>query len=98
MVSIHSDEENEFIRSYVENEAQSSTKVWIGLKRNISDPQEFIWLDKSPFDYSKWSINEADNSTSNEPYVQMWINANGLWNDSSDNNYTFICQTYYSNE
>jgi hypothetical protein len=96
MVSIHSDEENEFIRSYVEKHASHSTKVWLGLKRNIS--QGFEWIDKSPFDYRKWSFNESDNAGSNEPYVEMWINGNGLWNYSSDNNYTFICEINYFNE
>jgi hypothetical protein len=98
MVSIHSDEENEFIRSYVEKHSDFATRVWIGLKRNISDPQEFVWIDKSPFNYSKWSINEPDNARGNEPYVEMWINGNGLWNDSSDNNYTFICEINYLND
>jgi hypothetical protein len=45
MVSIHSDKDNEFIKSYVEKHASHSTKVWLGLKRNISDAQEFVWID-----------------------------------------------------
>jgi len=98
MVSIHSDEENEYIRSYVEKYSDYTTRVWIGLKRNISDPQEFVWVDKSPFDYSKWSSNEPNNAGRNEPYVEMWINGKGLWNHSSDNNYTVICEINYSNE
>jgi hypothetical protein len=97
MVSIHSDEENEFIRSYVEKRPDY-TSVWIGLKRNISDPQEFVWVDKSPFDYWKWSINEPNNAGGNEPYVEMRINGHGLWKDSSDNNYTFFCEINYFNE
>jgi hypothetical protein len=98
MVSIHSAEENEFIRSYVEKHADNATRVWIGLKRNISDPQEFVWIDKSPLDYSKWSINEPDNKGGNESYIEMWINGNGLWNDLSDNNLSFICEINYFNE
>ncbi len=97
MVSIHSDEENEFIRSYIEKHPDYTTRVWIGLKRNISDPQEYVWVDKSQFDYRKWSINEPDNAGGNEPYVVMRINGNGLWNYSSDNNYTFICEINYFN-
>ncbi len=95
MISIHSAEENEFIKSYVEKQSHS-TNVWIGLKRNIS--QGFEWIDKSPFDYSKWSINEPDNKGGNETYVEMWINGNGLWNDLSDNNLSFICEINYFNE
>jgi hypothetical protein len=93
MISIHSAEENKFIRSYVEQQPEYSTKVWIGLKRNIS--QGFRWIDKSPFDYSKWSINQPDNVGKGEPYSEMLINGYGLWNDAPDSDMAFICQINY---
>jgi hypothetical protein len=42
LISIHSLEENEFIRSYVAQQPSHSSKVWIGLKRNISGSGEFV--------------------------------------------------------
>jgi hypothetical protein len=90
MVSIHSGEENEFVRSYVQKQAEYSKRVWIGLKRNIS--QGFKWIDKSAFDYSKWNYNQPDNAVRSELYVEMLINENGVWNDLSDNNLAFICE------
>jgi hypothetical protein len=90
MVSIHSDEENEFIRSYVKKMPSFPTKVWLGLKKDTN--QVFKWIDKSPFDYSKWNYNQPDNSVGSELYVEMSINENGVWNDLSDNNLAFICQ------
>ncbi len=51
LISIHSTEENEFIRNYVEEQPFSSTRVWIGLKRDSSGSHEFVWVDKSPLEY-----------------------------------------------
>ncbi len=98
MISIHSDEEIEFIRSYVKTQFKHSAKVWIGLERNIS--QGFRWIDKSPFDYSKWKLNEPNNAGGFQPYVEMSINEYGTWNDLSDTyvNNAFICQFIYANE
>ncbi len=96
MVSIHSDEENEFIRSYVEKHSSHSTRVWIGMKRNIT--QGFKWMDKSPFDYSKWDRNQPDNSGGAELYVEMRIFGIGLWNDLSDSDREFICEINYFDE
>ncbi len=96
VISIHSAEENEFIRSYVEKHASHSSNVWLGLKRNIS--QGFKWIDKSPFDYSKWNINEPNGYRGFEPYVEMLINEYGFWNDIRDNNNAFVCEINYVNE
>jgi hypothetical protein len=102
MISIHSVEENEFVRSYVANQSFYSPRVWIGLKRNIS--QGFRWVDKSPFNYSKWGTNQPDNSGDGEPYVEMLINEQGIWNDESDygvslrDSHGFVCQINYFNE
>ncbi len=67
------------------------------MKRSIT--QGFQWINKSPFDYSKWAINQPDNAGNNEPYVEVLINENGFWNDcqkSATN--AFICEINYNNE
>jgi len=89
-------EETKFIISYVEKQPSYSTNVWIGMKRNIT--QRFKWIDKSPFDYSKWARNQPDNLGGAELYVQMWINGNGVWNDLSDFDREFICEINYFDE
>jgi hypothetical protein len=91
LISIHSAEENEFIRNYVEKQPSYSTRVWIGLKRNISGSLEFVWVDKSPVDYVDWSINEPNNFGGIEPYTEILINRNGTWNDFVDDNFVFVC-------
>ncbi len=90
MISIHSAEENEFIRNYVEKQLSYSTRVWIGLKRNISGSLEFVWVDNSPVDYVYW-YNVPDNYGGLEPYIEMWIDKNGTWNDFTNDNFVFVC-------
>ncbi len=97
MISIHSDEENELIRSYVEKQPTSPRSIWLGLKRNIS--LDFVWVDKSPVDYANWRFGEPDNRGGWEPYTEMWINEkNGGWVDLPGELFSFVCQINYSNE
>ncbi len=91
MISIHSAEENEFIRNYVEEQPYSLTRVWIGLKRRIYASHEFVWVDKSPVDYVNWNLGEPNNDGGSEPYVEMWIYRNGTWNDLIEDNLAFVC-------
>jgi hypothetical protein len=89
LISIHSAEENDFIRNYVEEQPSLSIRVWIGLKRDIYVLHEFVWVDKSPVDYVNWRINQPDNAGGFEPYVELWID--GTWNDFIDDNIAFVC-------
>jgi uncharacterized protein involved in tolerance to divalent cations len=80
LISIHSAEENEFIRSYVKKHPSYSTKSL-----------EFFWIDKSPVDYVNWGINQPDNNGGLEPYIEMLIDENGMWNDVYHANFAFVC-------
>ncbi len=84
-------EENEFIRNYVKEQPSSSTRVWIGLKRDSSVSHKFVWVDKSPVDYDNWRINEPSYSGGIENYTEMIIYKNGTWNDVADDNLGFVC-------
>ncbi len=89
MISIHSDEENQFIRDYVENQPFSETKVWIGLKRKRHGLDEwFEWIEKSPLDYFNWYYNNREKEGD---YVEMWIYNNGKWYNVIDQNLAFVC-------
>ncbi len=82
MISIHSAEENEFIRNYVEEQPSSQTTIWIGLKRNVYDG--FGWLDKSPVDYDNWDSDRLDNTGCFNRYIEMQIYKN-------DYKHPFVC-------
>ncbi len=86
LISIHSAEENEFIRNYIVEQPFSLTRVWIGLKTNIYNSSEIVWVDKSPVDYVNWNLGEPDNEGGLELCAQMWIYRNGVWNDIPDDN------------
>jgi hypothetical protein len=99
LISIHSAEENEFIRNYIEEQPSSSTRVWIGLKRS-PDSHNFVWVDKSPVDYVNWNINEPDSSdrTVRTDRSDRWFQycaemlINGMWDDDADYvNNEFVC-------
>jgi hypothetical protein len=91
LISIHSAEENEFIRNYVEYQPSSSVVVWLGFERNIFRSNELVWVDKSPVDYVNWNWGEPNNVGGSESYVEMWIYRNGTWNDRGDDNTSFVC-------
>jgi hypothetical protein len=42
LISIHSAEENEFIRNYVGEQPSPAIRLLIGLIRNIFDPHKFV--------------------------------------------------------
>ncbi len=90
LTSIHSAEENEFIRSYVKKQPSYPEILWIGLKRNISGSKEFVWVDKSLVDYVKWDIDQPDKDFQHyrqekkQLHIFMRIDKNGAWNDRTD--------------
>ncbi len=87
MISIHSAEENEFIRNYVEEQPLHSQTVWIGLKKEVYGLQELVWVDKSPLNFVNWNSGEPNF----EPFIRMWIDSNGKWDDIYDHNLAFVC-------
>ncbi|XP_038058604.1 lymphocyte antigen 75-like [Patiria miniata] len=50
LVSIHSDDEQTFIK----NRMTYSNNYWIGLKSNLTHPGDHLWEDGSPYDYINW--------------------------------------------
>lgn len=66
MVSIHSNEENQFIfgkrlyrayrTSYLEMSTSATTffETWIGFRDQHPQQHEFAWIDGTPFDYTNW--------------------------------------------
>jgi hypothetical protein len=100
MISIHSAEENEFIRKLVKNQSSDTIEFWIGAKRKTFGLQKFGWINKSPFDYTNWDSGEPNNYGGNEHYVEMVVSS-GVWNDNGNpeqeadwTKFSFVCETY----
>ena len=109
MVSIHSEEENEFVSTLT-----GRRNAWLGGFRTApgpvdqkphSDPmnnEQFIWIDGTFLDYSKWDSDQPDNYKGLEFCIEM--RGSSFWNDQKcDNRYedqfhfhviidTFVCQ------
>ena len=56
MISIHSLAEDEFVANWANNWLGFDSGVWWGGTRK-NKTEEFRWLDKSLFNYSKWRYN-----------------------------------------
>ena len=56
MVSVHSEEENDFVHSL----HPSGGVVFIGGKAN-SNSHNYTWSDGTPWDFTKWGSSQPDN-------------------------------------
>ena len=77
MVSIHSDEENDFVASLARD------WFWLGGKRSCDDCTDFTWTDGTPWDYDAWLPNQPDNWRGNEGCAVNRLGSDNQWNDAS---------------
>ncbi|KAL6734172.1 lectin C-type domain protein [Ancylostoma duodenale] len=59
LVSIHNDEENDFVADLIGSDKEYHT--WIGLQRT-ENRSVWRWTDGSEMDFSKWDIDQPDGS------------------------------------
>ncbi|CAJ0916039.1 unnamed protein product, partial [Mesorhabditis belari] len=86
-VSIHSQEENDFVQKLAKN-FTSSLVFWIGMKRNPNKENAFEWTDGSSVDFTNWKVGEPDSNT----HAYLWSNT-GTWEAySPTKQYRFICK------
>ncbi|CAJ0954278.1 unnamed protein product, partial [Mesorhabditis belari] len=75
LASIHSDEENELLLDL--GRAGTTMPEWrlvplIGGKRTGPGKNDWIWVDGSPFNYTKWSAGQPDFAANVESCLQLW--------------------------
>ncbi len=85
LVSIHSEEENNFVYNLV-NEKISWIHVWIGGKRNRHN-NRFEWINGKAFNYTNWAYDEPNGGY----YIGM-SGYSGDWYNDGDHNNTFLCE------
>lgn len=90
MVSVHSPQENEFLRRLVFIHHDSHKWVWLSRARNYNNTHGYLWLDGSVFDYTNWVGPEVDCSVC----CEISLMTSGHWFASNCNSWTFaqICQ------
>ncbi|XP_068712212.1 C-type lectin mannose-binding isoform-like [Montipora foliosa] len=86
LASIHSFQENEFIRNISGN-----NDIYIGLSdSNIEGT--FVWSDGCPLAYTNWEAGEPDNDYGLGDCV-FFLGANGTWNDTPCSMwYGYVCK------
>ncbi|KAL1282205.1 hypothetical protein QQF64_001008 [Cirrhinus molitorella] len=83
--TITSQEEQDML---IQLAGDNSLDKWIGLYRNPSNINQFLWSDGNVFTYSKWETNQPNNKNGNQYCVPLRLN----WFDyECFKLYTFFC-------
>ncbi|XP_041665293.1 lactose-binding lectin l-2-like [Cheilinus undulatus] len=92
LVSIHSQEEQAFVKSLIKNHDPTQKPAWIGLSDIHSSGGR--WSDGTAVNFTFWCPNEPNNLGGNENCAHMNWCSLLRWNDiSCGNNYAFVCAT-----
>merc|ERR1719410_1616135 len=95
LASIHSEEENDFLR-----EITGNTRTWVGGRRSCPSCNDFKWSDGTPMDFTAWHPVQPDNNRGfgGEECMEInwpWKGSSG-WNDApcdrSDIVGRFVCK------
>lgn len=87
LVTIHSKEENDFIKSLISND---NSKAWIGAIHDQINYGSYIWIDDSRFNYINWVNNPSGCIFS---CCAVSVNTDGQWDsEPCKNKNTILCQ------
>uniref|UniRef100_A0A3Q2PGB0 C-type lectin domain-containing protein n=1 Tax=Fundulus heteroclitus TaxID=8078 RepID=A0A3Q2PGB0_FUNHE len=92
LVSIHSLQEESFVKMLISNFDPAQGITWIGL----SDAQRdgtFFWSDGSKLSFTYWNADEPNNAGEPEPCVHTNWDTARKWNDKRcSDKYAFVCK------
>ncbi|XP_045182682.2 lectin-like [Mercenaria mercenaria] len=87
LVSITSQEEQDFLNDFLLSNDNVPPRSWIGGYKNES---VFVWLDGSSVEYGNWKSGEPNGDGH---CIEMWHFANNIWNDAGCNyQFASICE------
>uniref|UniRef100_A0A3B3ZHX0 C-type lectin domain-containing protein n=1 Tax=Periophthalmus magnuspinnatus TaxID=409849 RepID=A0A3B3ZHX0_9GOBI len=93
LVSIHSVEENNFVKNLIKNFDHKQGETWIGLS-DIHKEQYWMWSDGWPLRFQLWNSGEPNNVAGNEHCVVINWSAEKNWNDfRCSENAPSVCAT-----
>ncbi|XP_063754781.1 lactose-binding lectin l-2-like [Eleginops maclovinus] len=93
LVSIHSDGEDEFVKSLIKNFDITEGLTWIGLS-DVHKEGSWMWSDGSPAIHFLWEATQPDNSKRKDHCVNTNYNAPRKWNDDRCyKTYPSVCAT-----
>ena len=98
MVSIHSDEEHDFVVVGLNED----DFPWLGGKRAPFNHDKFVWSDGTPWDYTNWAQGQPDDFKSIEDCAHLWeadqegelpVSQRHKWNDRPCSHVrSFVCK------
>ncbi|XP_071494107.1 echinoidin-like [Diadema antillarum] len=84
LVSIHSQEETDFIVSLYETvrnkRVSTKTRVWIGLHDKVTE-DTFTWSDGSPLDYRNFAPGQPNSYQGEQDCISFCVDWEHTWND-----------------
>ncbi|XP_041823011.1 lactose-binding lectin l-2-like [Melanotaenia boesemani] len=91
LVSIHSQEEHDFVNSLIKSSDPTRKFTWIGLT-DVHKEGGWIWSDGSKVSFTIWSPGQPDHTYGLEHCVHTnWLN-NFMWNEvMCSNAFAFVC-------
>ncbi|XP_072291227.1 lactose-binding lectin l-2-like [Eucyclogobius newberryi] len=93
LVSIHSPEENDFVKTLIRNFDFSQGPTWIGLS-DMHKERGWMWSDGCPVDFQIWSEGEPNNYSGHEDCVEINHGVQNNWNDRPcSSTYPSVCAT-----
>ncbi|XP_054618809.1 C-type lectin BpLec-like [Dunckerocampus dactyliophorus] len=92
LVSIHSLEEDNFVKVLIRNFDPAEKDTWIGLS-DVHKEGRWMWSDGSRVNFGLWSPNQPDNYNGYEHCVATNYRNGRKWNDGhcTNNNFAFVC-------
>ncbi|XP_059205968.1 galactose-specific lectin nattectin-like [Centropristis striata] len=91
LVSIHSRDENNFVKSLIKNFDPVEGRTWIGLS-DIHKEGRWMWSDGSVVNFLLWNAGQPDNAGGNEHCGHKNFGAALKWNDlPCSHTNTFVC-------
>uniref|UniRef100_A0A8C4NYT3 C-type lectin domain-containing protein n=1 Tax=Dicentrarchus labrax TaxID=13489 RepID=A0A8C4NYT3_DICLA len=89
LASIHSADENVFLRNLIVQVTSQHLHTWIGAHDGVQEGK-WMWSDGSKFDYQRWSIGEPNNYNIEHCAEMNW--GGNYWNDSQcQHGKHFVC-------
>ncbi|XP_039876758.1 lactose-binding lectin l-2-like [Simochromis diagramma] len=93
LVSIHSQEEEEFVKSLIENFDHAERWTWIGLS-DLHKEGRWMWSDGCAVSFVYWSAGQPDNYEGAEHCGHNNCDTNKKWNDVPCSvTYASVCAT-----
>ncbi|XP_036418621.1 C-type mannose receptor 2-like [Colossoma macropomum] len=87
LASVHSENEDSFIKRLIYNQAGYNRPSWLGGYNSHIVPKRWYWTDESPFDFSPWTPGQPDGSGH-----CLQNNFKGGWDDLNCNSkIPFVC-------